>query len=196
MSRKQIPNHDYISFTKEMKKDYKRKNKESTTLWCFQISLSGSGQDLIPEDFHQLVQLFYGGMPAQRDPERAVHPLGGNFHGVQGVAAVALGAGRTCGYANAVILENVDGVLGGHTGNGEIQNVGRLVAAVDADAADGGKLLHQMFQKGGLSGNVIPEGGIACGAGGGKTENGGGCFRAAAHTVFLTAAQNQGGEGL
>ena len=51
------------------------------------------------------------------------------------MAPVALGAGGTGGDADAVLLQKVQGVLGGHTGDGQGQNVGRLVGAVDPDAS-------------------------------------------------------------
>ena len=50
------------------------------------------------------------------------------------MAAVTFCASRAGGHADAVILQNIDGVLGGDTGNGQGQNVGRFVTAVDDDA--------------------------------------------------------------
>ena len=44
---------------------------------------------------------------------------------------MALGAGRAGADANEPILQNVDAVLGGHTDNGERQDMGSVVGTVD-----------------------------------------------------------------
>ena len=67
----------------------------------------------------QLVQLFLRSIPAQRNTERTVHDLGLRTHSFQNVAAVTLGAGAAGADADAVILQNIDGVLSGNTGDGQ-----------------------------------------------------------------------------
>ena len=84
---------------------------------CRTCNLSpGPGQDFLPEHVVQVLQLLLGGLPTQRDPEGAVHHRGRQPHGLENMAAVALGAGGPGADADARVLQNVDGVLGGHPG--------------------------------------------------------------------------------
>ena len=103
------------------------------------------GENVIPDDPDQSIQFRFGGVPANGDPERAVHHLIRASHGDQNMAAVTLGAGRASGYADAVILQNIDGILGGNTGNGQIQNMGRFVGTVDYDTIQKGQLFYTIL---------------------------------------------------
>ena len=47
------------------------------------------------------------------------------------MAAVPLGTGGTGGNADAVVLQNIDGVLGRYAGDGQGQDVWCVVSAVD-----------------------------------------------------------------
>ena len=93
--------------------------------------LPDSGKNLVFDDIVQLVQLFLLCIPAQGNPEGGIHLLGIDLHGGEHMAAVSLGAGGAGGDADVMILQNVDGILGGHAGNGNGQHVGGFVAAVD-----------------------------------------------------------------
>ena len=108
---------------------------------------------------------------------------------------VTLGAGGTGGNANAGILQNVDAVLGGNTGDRQRQNVGCFVGAIEGHAGQRGKLFHKAVQQALFLGHILAEGCTACGAGGGKGENGGSAFRAAAQIALLAAAYKKGREG-
>ena len=99
---------------------------------------SAAGEYLVFQYGNQGVKLVFGGFPADGDPERAVHHPVAAAHSNQHMTAVTLGAGRAGGYADAVILQNVDGVLGRQPRNGEGENVRRLVAAVDLQTLQGG----------------------------------------------------------
>ena len=92
------------------------------------------GENIRFDGIAQSVQLFLGSVPAQRDPERAVNDGGRQLHGIQNMAAVALGAGRTGGSADPGVLQNVDRVLGGDAGNGDRKNIGCFVGTVDHHA--------------------------------------------------------------
>ena len=59
------------------------------------------------------------GVPAQGDAERTVHNIGFQSHGSESVASVSFGAGRSGRNADAAVLQNVNGILRGDTGNGE-----------------------------------------------------------------------------
>ena len=82
----------------------------------------------------QRCNFFPGGVPAQGNPETAIDHFRGKIHSGQCMTAVTFGAGRTGGYADACILQDVDGILGGNTGDGKADDVGRLVCAVDYHA--------------------------------------------------------------
>ena len=69
------------------------------------------------DDRNQGVQLLFGGIPAKRNTERTVNGLRGDLHGIQNMAPVTLGAGAAGADANAVVLKNVDGILGGNSGD-------------------------------------------------------------------------------
>ena len=153
------------------------------------------GENFVPENGKELVQLLCGGVPAQGDPEGAVHGLFRHLHGGEHMAPVALGAGGTGGHADAVILQNVDGILGGNTGDGEGQNVGRIMGAVDDHTGQLGQFLHKAIQQFFFPGNISPEGLKACLAGGSKAEDDRCTLCAAAQTGFLTAAVDQGRKG-
>ena len=156
---------------------------------------TGPGEDLLPDHSEQSIQLLRGGVPAQGDPEGSVDGSRGNVHGCENVAAVTLCAGGTCADADTVILENVDGVLGGNSRNGNGKNVGRLMGAVDADALQSSQFFHKRFDEGLFLLYVLPEGGGCRAAGGGKAENGGSPLGAAAQAALLSAAQQQRREG-
>ena len=93
--------------------------------------LSGPWQNFVHQYIVQLIQFFLCGIPAQRNTERTVHDLGLDTHGFQNVTAMTLCAGTAGADADAVILQNVDGVLGGDSGNGEVQNMRSLMCTVD-----------------------------------------------------------------
>jgi len=78
------------------------------------------GQDLLPDHGDESIQILPGGIAANRDAERAVDDFGIDLHGIQHMAPVALGAGTAGGYADAVILKNIDGILGGYPGNSDV----------------------------------------------------------------------------
>ena len=75
----------------------------------------------------QLIQFFWCGLTADGDAERPVNDVGGNSHRLQNMASMTLGAGTACGNTDAVILQDVNGVLGGQTCNGQRQNVGGVM---------------------------------------------------------------------
>ena len=87
------------------------------------------------------------------------------------MAAVALGAGGTGGQANAVILGDVDGILGGNAGDGDGENVGGFMAAVDTNPLQLGKLFCETIQQRLFPGGICLEAGANSGAGSGKAEN-------------------------
>ena len=105
---------------------------------------------------------------------------------------VAFRAGRACGNADTGILQNVDGVLGGDTGNGQGKNVRCIVCAVDYNALRSGKLGSQFIQQFLFTCGVCPESGANCCAGSCEAENGRSTLRTAAVAAFLTAAQKHG----
>ena len=111
-------------------------------------NLPGAEKNLIFDDGIQGVQRVFRGFPAQGNAERSIDGFGGDVHGGEDMAAVAFGAGGTGADADAVILQNVDGVLGGHAGDGDGENVGRFVGAVDADAFQPGELFRKAVQHG------------------------------------------------
>ena len=112
------------------------------------------------------------------------------------MAAVPLGAGGTGGNADAVVLQNIDGVLGGYAGDGQGQDVWRVVSAVDDQSVQLGKLGNGMRKQCLFPGGIRVKSGGQGGAGGGEAENGRGRFRAAAVASLLTAALQQRREGL
>ena len=101
------------------------------------------GENLLTNDSYQGFQLLSGGIPAKRNPERAVHHLVRTFHGLQNMASVTLCTGRTGGYTDAVILQNIDGVLGGNAGDGEGKNMGCFVDAVNEHTVQTGEFFHK-----------------------------------------------------
>ena len=156
---------------------------------------SGSGQDIPLQDLQEGIQLLRCGVPAEGDPERTVDDLWGCVHGGEHMAAVALGTGASGGDANRSILKQIDCILNGNAGDGKRENMGRFVAAVDSHARKLRKLLYKSFKHCPLPGGIFPEGGGDCPAGGGKAENSGSGFGAAAVAALLPAAQKEGGEG-
>ena len=84
---------------------------------------SRSGKNLVPEHPQQHVQVFPGILPAQGYPEGAVDDLAPKAHGGQNVAAVTLGAGASCGHADPGVLQKVDTVLGGNTGDSQMPSI-------------------------------------------------------------------------
>ena len=58
-----------------------------------------------------------------------------------GMMALSLTA---CGNADAPILQDIDGVLGGHAGDGNGENVGRFMSAGNLHARQGRQGGHQM----------------------------------------------------
>ena len=91
-------------------------------------------KNVLPEHLQQQVQFFPGGVPAEGDPEGTVHDFRGQVHGGEDVAAVTFGTGGTGADTDARVLQNVDGILGGNSGNGKGENVRRFVTAVDLNA--------------------------------------------------------------
>ena len=77
---------------------------------------SCSGQNLLTDDSDQGIQLLFDGIAAEGDPERTVNDVGISLHGVQYMAPVTFGAGAAGADTNAVILQNVDGILVGTPG--------------------------------------------------------------------------------
>ena len=112
------------------------------------------------------------------------------------MAAVPLGTGGTGGNADAVVLQNIDDVLGGYAGDGQGQDVWRVVSAVDDQPVQIGKLGNGMRKQCLFPGGIRVKSGGQGGAGGGEAENGRGRFRAAAVASLLTAALQQRREGL
>ena len=104
------------------------------------------------------------------------------------MAPVPLGAGAARADADAVILQNIDGILHRNPGDGQRQHMGSLVAAVYGDALQGGKLFRKFPDQCPLPGKILPEGGADGGAGGGKAENRRGALGAAAVASLLAAA--------
>ena len=95
------------------------------------------------------------------------------------------GAARTD--ADASFLQNVDGILGGNTGDGQIQNMRCFVSTVDHhtwNLSNGGDtaVKQSLFLL-----NIF----FACrrdrGTGCGESHNSGHCFRAAAESVQVAA---------
>lgn len=152
------------------------------------VRLFYSGQNVLFQHQQQRIQFLFRGIPAQGDAEGAVNNFRSEAHGFENMAAVALGAGAARADTNTGILQNVDGVLGGHPGNGEGENVGRFMGTVDGDALQPGKLLHQAADQRLFPLGILPEGGGHGGAGSGEAEDGGRPFRTAAQAAFLTAA--------
>ena len=159
------------------------------------LALETEGQDLFFQGLEKHVDLLAGSLPAEGDTEGSVDDLWGEVHGGQHVAPVALGAGGTGGNADAVLLQQVQGVLGGNAGDGQGQDVGSLVGTVDADALQSGDLLDGVVQQFLLPLDVGLQRRRAHAAGGGEAEDGGGSLGAGAEIVLLTAAHEIGGEG-
>ena len=103
--------------------------------------------DFLPNHMDQLCQFFLCGLPADGDAEGAVNDLRRDPHGLQNMAPMTLGAGTACGHANAMILQNVDGILGRQTGDGQRQNMGCFVSAVDDQSVQRGQLLDGGIQQ-------------------------------------------------
>ena len=74
------------------------------------------------------------------DADGAVDDGGGQVHGVKHVAAVSLGAGGACRDVDPAGLQAVDDPLRAKTGQGEIDDVRRLLAADENKTVDGGEL--------------------------------------------------------
>ena len=94
------------------------------TLFC-------ARKDIPFQNFHKGIQFFLGSFSGKGNPEGTVHYFRRKSHGCQRVASVSLGTGRACGNTNSGILQNVDGILSGNSGNRQRQNMGCLVRAVD-----------------------------------------------------------------
>ena len=156
---------------------------------------SYTGENLLPDDSNQGIQLLFDGVSAQRNPEGTVDHIGIYLHGIQHVTPVALGAGTACTDTDIVILQNVDGVLGGYTGDADIQHMWGGVRAVQLDAGQGRQLFCQVAKQFVFFFDVIPKRCTACGAGSGKAENGRCSFSTAAEITLLSAAMDEGGEG-
>ena len=105
------------------------------------------GQNLFPDDTEQGFQFLFGGIPAQGNPEGTVDHIGIYLHGIQHMAPVTLGAGTAGGHTDAVILQDVDGILGGNTGDADIQHMGGGMRAVQMNARQGGQLLGGILQQ-------------------------------------------------
>ena len=84
--------------------------------------------------FYEFGKLRFSSISAQGYPEGAVYELRRQLHCGQHMTAVALGAGGACGYTDARILQNVNGILGGHAGNGNRENMRRVMRTVDCYA--------------------------------------------------------------
>ena len=126
------------------------------------------GEDLLFDNGIQLLQLFGSGIPAYGYPEGAVNGFGGHLHGFQNMASVTFCAGGTGGDADAVILQDVDGVLGGHTGDADVQDVGGGMGTVQMNAGQGGQFGSQMIQQFPLFFDILFKRSGTCCAGGGK----------------------------
>ena len=159
------------------------------------LALEPEGQDLFFQGFEKNVDLLPGGFPGDGDTEGSVDDLRRQVHGGEHMTAVALGAGGTGANADAVLLQEVQRILGGHAGDGQGQDVGRIVSAVDADALQVGNFLDGVVQQCLLPLDVSLEGGRTHAAGGGEAEDGGGTLGAGAEIVLLTAADQKCGEG-
>lgn len=147
-----------------------------------------SGKNIVFDNFHQCVQFFLGGVPAEGDTEGAVNNLRGQIHGGHHMAAVTLGTGAAGADTDTGILQNVDGVLRGHAGNGQGKDMGGFMSAVDPDTFQPGELCDAAVQQRLFPLDIRLECGRHGGAGSGEAENGGGSFGAAAQIAFLPAA--------
>ena len=97
---------------------------------------------------NQPVDFLPGGLPAEGNPDGAVDNFRGQMHGGEHMAPVPLGTGRACTDANPRLLQNVDGVLGRHTGDGDTEDVGRLMGAVDDHPIQGRELSNEGVKQG------------------------------------------------
>ena len=156
--------------------------------------LTCPGQNFLPDDTNEEVQFLFGGISAQGDPESTVNYLGRNMHGIQNMTPVPLGTGAACTDADAMILQNVDGILGGNTGNADGQNVGSGVSTVQPEAGQRCELCNQILQQVPFLIHIFFERSRTGGACGSKTEDGRGSFCAAAEITLLSAAVQIGGE--
>ena len=92
---------------------------------------AAAGENLVFQNGKKYIQFFPGGAAAQGNPESAVDEIGIGIHGGHHMAPVSLCAGGTGGYADAMVLQDVDAVLGGHSGDSQGKNVGCFMGAVD-----------------------------------------------------------------
>ena len=133
--------------------------------------LSNPGEQGFLNGLGQQVYILLCGLPAQRDAEGGIDGLPVNAHGAEHMAPVALGAGGTGGNADAPVLQQVDGILGGQPGNGHIEDVGGLMGTVELHPGQGGEFFTEAVQQLRLSLDVLPEGlpsRLCCG---GKAKN-------------------------
>ena len=141
---------------------------EEELLWRF---LPGPGYDLVSDNGNEQVQIFLGGILADGNPERTVDYVRRQLHGAEHMAAVSLGTGAAGADADTGILENVQTVLGGNTGDSDGQNVRCLVGSVYCDAVNRLKLFRQRIDHCLFPDAVLAERGTDFRAGGGKAEN-------------------------
>ena len=131
---------------------------------------SCTGHNLLSDDSDKSIQLFFGGIFAQRNSERTIDNLGRNLHSIQNMTAVPLGAGRTGADTDAMILKNVDGILSGNAGNSNVQNMGCGMRTIQVNTRQGRQLFCQIIQKFVLFFDIFPEGSGSCSAGSGKAD--------------------------
>ena len=91
---------------------------------------SDSGKNLLPDSLNQKICFLHSGIFAERDPETAINDFGGHIHFCENPTPVPFGTGRTGGYTYPFVLENINGILGGNTGNADIENMGGFVSTV------------------------------------------------------------------
>ena len=82
---------------------------------------------------NQRVQIFFRSFTAEGDAEGTVHHLRGQIHGCERLTSVACGSGTARGHADPMILQDIDGILCRNAGDGQAEDMGRLVSAVDLD---------------------------------------------------------------
>lgn len=111
---------------------------------------SGSGKGLFYSwenaalnHLDKLHNFLFSVVAAQTDAEGRVNDFRTDPHGRQHVAAVSFGAGASGGNTDPGILEQIDGVLGGNTGNRHAENMGRFMCSVDDHAIHGGEFFHK-----------------------------------------------------
>ena len=95
-----------------------------------------------------------------------------------------------------MILQDIDGILCRNAGDGQAEDMGRLVSTVDLDLLKAADFFHKLGKKGAFVGDICRN---SCGAGSAgcrKAGDGGSTLSAAAVAGFLSAAVDHRREGL